>query len=497
MHFTSLVFIVFLAIVFALYWLARTPRWQNLILVVASYVFYGWWDYRFCALILISSLVDFAIANRIAATDQTTKRRLLLALSLVSNLGLLAVFKYFGFFADNLQVIANSFGWTMRPITLNVILPVGISFYTFQTLSYTIDVYRGQLKPAKSLINYLAFVSFFPQLVAGPIERGTRLLPQFQKRRAFDSITAADGCRWILWGFFKKLAIADPLAVQVDRFYGDWESATGAELTLATVFFAFQIYCDFSSYSDIAIGTARLFSIRLMRNFAYPYFSRSVGEFWGRWHISLSTWFRDYVYIPLGGNRGGPVRRSVNILVTFLLSGLWHGAAWTFIAWGGIHGAAVTGQKSMSDASAKLTGSRGTRASDEVVGGAEFFPRPMTLLKIWLTFTLVCCGWVFFRAESMPAAWAILGAMFGSIVQLGDWSLLLEMIGDDKEMVKALTILFAFVLVEWARRRHECPLASGRRIFLPVRWAVYTLLIWGTLDLVATVDQQPFVYFAF
>ena len=490
-HFTSHIFIIFLVVFFSLYWCARTARWQNLILVVASYLFYGWWDYRFCALILFSSLVDFAIGSKIYSTDNSKQRKFWLGVSLVSNLGLLAVFKYFGFFADNLNLLAQSLGWSLHPITLNIILPVGISFYTFQTLSYTIDIYRKQLKPAGSIIDYLAFVSFFPQLVAGPIERGRNLLPQFLNARKFDRALAQDGCRWILWGFFKKLAIADPLAVAVDQYYGDWHSASGAELTLATIFFAFQIYCDFSAYSDIAIGTAKLFSIKLMRNFAYPYFSQSMGEFWRRWHISLSTWFRDYVYIPLGGNRVGKARNSFNLMATFLLSGLWHGAAWTFVAWGGIHGAALTGERAAQGSSKpKNQGQRG----DAIPGGERLFPGPIVFSKIVLTFGIVCCGWVFFRAGTISDAFGILARMFTKTFSAASLAGVDSFISAHET---TMVILILFVAIEWVRRRHECPLSSGRKMFVPVRWAVYSFLIWGSLYQIAELDEQPFVYFAF
>lgn len=489
-HFTSLVFIIFLAIVFAGYWLARRSRSQNAILVLASYFFYGWWDYRFCALILFSSLVDYFIGAKLNGTDSQVKRRIYLGISLVGNLSLLAVFKYFGFFADSLQILAQNFGWTFHAVTLNIVLPVGISFYTFQTLSYTIDVYRRQLEPSKSLIDYLAFVSFFPQLVAGPIERGQNLLPQFQARRTFDRKNAEDGCRWILWGFFKKLAIADPLAITVDRFYGSWETASGPELTLATVFFAFQIYCDFSAYSDIAIGTAKLFNIRLMRNFAYPYFSQSIGEFWRRWHISLSTWFRDYVYIPLGGSNVTTTRRNINLMATFLLSGLWHGAAWTFVVWGGVHGTALTGQK-------MAQGTRQDKTVDDVPGGSSLFPRPGVLVKMWLTFAVVCCAWVFFRADSMTAATGILSVMLTQSFVLENMTQLFALIDSDKQIKRAILILSAFILVEWLRRRHECPLEGGHGVYTPLRWAAYTLLIWGSLDIISDIKEQPFVYFAF
>ena len=495
MQFTSFVFIVFLAIVFGLYWSTRKPGLQNAILLFSSYIFYGWWDYRFCLLILISSLVDYLAGRRISISESVMQRRVWLYVSLISNIGLLCVFKYYGFFADNLQVLGQSLGWTFSPLTLNVILPVGISFYTFQTLSYTIDIYRGRLQPAKNVVEYLAFVSFFPQLVAGPIERGTNLLPQFQRRRAFNTLDATDGCRLILWGFVKKLAIADSLSVVVDQYYGNWQTSSGPELTMATICFAFQIYCDFSAYSDIAIGTARLFSIRLMQNFAYPYFSQNINEFWSRWHISLSTWFRDYVYIPLGGNRCRPTRQHINIMLTFLLSGLWHGAAWTFIAWGALHGLALSVYKVFKQfaTSTQPMGGRHELGSVESL----LIPRPTTFLKMLLTFAIVCVGWIFFRADSLAAAWQILATVTYGFADLTAWGTLAEEIADDKATIQALVILLAFVGVEWLRRSEVSILQGGANIMLPVRWAIYTFLIWGTLDLAAELEQQPFVYFAF
>ena len=330
---------------FLLYWLRPQQKWQNSILVLASYFFYGWWDYRFCLLMLLSSLVDYFIGIAVHATDDRRIQRRYLILSLISNLGLLGYFKYYNFFSDSLVSLLNQFGWSVHPVIAEVILPVGISFYTFQTLSYTIDIYRGKLEPTRNLIDYLAFVSFFPQLVAGPIERATNLLPQFTVKREFSRSEASEGGRQILWGFFKKLVIADRMAVGVDAVYDNLADASGVSLLLATIFFAFQIYCDFSAYSDIAIGTAKMFRINLMRNFAYPYFSQSVTEFWRRWHISLSTWFRDYVFIPLGGSRCWAPRVCFNLMVTFVLSGLWHGADWKFIVWGAINGAALVVEK--------------------------------------------------------------------------------------------------------------------------------------------------------
>ena len=321
MNFASLAFFLFLVLVWGLYWGLPRRSWQNVLLLISSYVFYGWWDYRFCGLMLASTLVDYFLASAIHRSENETRRKRLLLASLVCNLGLLGVFKYFHFFCENLVAIGETLGWDLNTGTLHIILPVGISFYTFQTLSYTIDVYYRRLKPTQNLIDYMTFVSFFPQLVAGPIERARNLLPQFQQQRFFHLRQMQLGVHRILWGLFKKVVIADTVAGFVNSAYSDVASASGAELVMATFLFAFQIYCDFSGYSDIAIGVAQMFGIKLMRNFAYPYFSQSLREFWSRWHISLSSWFRDYVYIPLGGNRASRGRQKLNLLITFLVSG--------------------------------------------------------------------------------------------------------------------------------------------------------------------------------
>jgi len=320
MLFNSIEFAIFLPIVFILYWFVtnRDLRVQNLLLLVASYVFYGWWDYRFLSLIVFSSIVDYSIGLQMSKTDAQNKRKLLLFASLCVNLGLLGFFKYYNFFIDSFVDAFTFFGHSINPDRLNIILPVGISFYTFQTLSYTIDVYKRKLEPTKDILSFFAFVSFFPQLVAGPIERATNL----------------DGMRQILWGLFKKVAIADNCAVFVNLIFANSADHSGSTLFIGAILFAFQIYCDFSGYSDIAIGTARLFGFNLMKNFAFPYFSRDIAEFWRRWHISLSTWFRDYLYIPLGGSRGSNYVKIRNTFIIFIVSGFWHGANWTFIVWG-------------------------------------------------------------------------------------------------------------------------------------------------------------------
>ena len=312
-------------------------RLQNALIVVASYVFYGWWDWRFLSLIIFSTLVDYWVGKQLGKTDVARKRKTLLWMSILVNLGFLGFFKYYNFFAENFVAAFTFFGADIQPNTLDIILPVGISFYTFQTMSYTIDVYRKNLKPTNDFVAFSAFVSFFPQLVAGPIERATNLLPQFYQKRKFDYAQAVDGMRQILWGLFKKVVIADNCAVYANEIFNNSADYNGSTLLLGAIFFTFQIYGDFSGYSDIAIGTARLFGFNLMQNFAFPYFSRDIAEFWRRWHISLSTWFRDYVYIPLGGSRGGTLMKVRNTFIIFIVSGFWHGANWTFIIWGALN----------------------------------------------------------------------------------------------------------------------------------------------------------------
>jgi len=338
MLFNSLEFLLFLPIVFVLYWFVfKKLHFQNILILVASYVFYGWWDWRFLSLILLSTIIDYTLGLQIKRTTQIKKRKLLLGVSLFFNLGMLGFFKYYNFFIDSWIEAWAGFGVTMHASSLNIVLPVGISFYTFQTLSYTIDVYRGKLEPTKDFISFASFVSFFPQLVAGPIERATNLLPQFYKKRSFSYDNAVSGMKLILWGLVKKVVIADSCAILVNKIFENYHTESGLALCMGAVYFAFQIYCDFSGYSDIAIGTSRLFGFKLMRNFNYPYFSRDIAEFWRRWHISLSTWFRDYLYIPLGGSRGSKMFQLRNVFIIFLVSGFWHGANWTFIAWGGLN----------------------------------------------------------------------------------------------------------------------------------------------------------------
>ena len=396
MLFNSIDFAIFLPVVFVLYWYVanKNLKLQNLLIVVASYVFYGWWDWRFLSLILISTIVDYTVGLKLKSENNKTKRKALLWTSILVNLGFLGYFKYYNFFIDNFVAAFSFFGSEIKPNSLNIILPVGISFYTFQTLSYTIDVYKRKLEPTKNFIAFSAFVSFFPQLVAGPIERAKNLLPQFYQKRSFDYPKAVDGMRQILWGLFKKIVIADNCAEVVNLIFNNSTDYSGATLALGAIFFAFQIYGDFSGYSDIAIGTSRLFGFNLMRNFAFPYFSRDIAEFWRRWHISLSTWFRDYLYIPLGGSRGGNWMKIRNIFIIFLVSGFWHGANWTFIVWGAINAIYFL----------PLILTHNNRNHIEIVAKGKSLPDIKEVLFILTTFGFTVFAWIFFRAENISHA---------------------------------------------------------------------------------------------
>lgn len=473
MLFPSFAFLVFLPLVFLAYWyvFARKLWLQNGFILVASYVFYGWWDWRFLGLLFVSSMGDFLLGRAIEGAMGHGARKRWLLLSLVLNLGLLAIFKYFNFFMDGMHDLLRAVGLQPDLPTLRLLLPVGISFYTFQSLSYTIDVYRGQLKATRDPIAFLAFVSFFPQLVAGPIERATNLLPQFLAPRSFDMVQARDGLRQMLWGFFKKLVIADTCAPIVNGiFAGDVSVTPGITLFFGAFFFAFQIYGDFSGYSDIAIGCARLFGVHLNQNFAFPYFSRSISEFWRRWHISLSTWFRDYVYMPLGGwrTKWGRLR---NIMITFIVSGFWHGANWTFIGWGAVHGAYYV-PEILDDGKARRD-----------------VPVLRDLPAIIITFLLVVLAWVFFRSSSIHTAGAYLWYMVHNVlVSPGAvlvWCLRPEM----------GWILFVLV-IEWVARRNKHALELLPRPTL-LRWAIYFVL---TVVILLHIDMQTsheFIYFQF
>lgn len=482
MSFVSLTFLVFLAAVFGLYWARPTKGWQNCVVLGASYTFYGWWDWRFCFLMLASSLVDYFAGVAIYGTSNATRRKAYLVAALSCNLAVLGIFKYFDFFADSLAISLALAGIEISTPTFHILLPVGISFYTFQTMSYTIDIYRGHFEPQRSVIDYLSFVSFFPQLVAGPIERATNLLPQFRSARSFSFDEAQTGMRLVLWGFLKKMLIADNLAAFVDTSFAAPQLTSGAALLLATIFFSFQIYCDFSAYSDIAAGVAALFGIRLMRNFAYPYLSQTVTEFWRRWHISLSTWFRDYVYFPLGGNRVSPARCYRNLLVICVVSGLWHGASWTFVAWGFLHGVYLVIER-------RLGWNKMAPRPESAPAAISGLPSVEVLFRILCTYALVSITWVFFRASSLEESLLILKRIFTAFGSFGEAGSILA------AQTWLLGLIAAFVLVEWVGRFHWNPLKFER---LPVffRWAAYTAAVWAIL-LFGTRQSEEFIYFRF
>lgn len=419
MLFNTLEFGIFFPIVFILYWIvAKQKTARNVLLLLASYTFYGWWDWRFLFLIAFSSMLDYFVGQKLFGEHDKKKRKLLLCVSLLINLGFLVYFKYTNFFIETFVDSFRLFGKELEVSTLNVILPVGISFYTFQTLSYTIDIYRKQLEPTKDILAFFTFVAFFPQLVAGPIERASHLLPQFSKTYKFNYDRVKSGLLLIAFGLFKKMVIADRLAILVNQVYNDPQDYHGYETIIATVFFAFQIYCDFSGYSDIAIGLARTMGFDLMKNFDSPYFSKSITEFWRRWHISLSTWFRDYVYIPLGGSRGGKYKTYFNLFAVFLISGLWHGAAMTFIIWGAIHGIVIVLEKALY----------GYRKKTFQVLNLQKQTFSNKLFFSGITFFIVCFAWVFFRANSLSDAFLIVensfvdnynGINYGGLFKLG------------------------------------------------------------------------------
>lgn len=481
MLFNSFDFALFLPIVFLSYWLlfAENLRLQNFFLILVSYIFYGWWDWRFLSLIIFSSTVDFVVGLRLGETQRPASRKRLLYASLATNLGLLGFFKYYNFFVEQFIEAFDFLGWELSPTSLQIILPVGISFYTFQTLSYTIDVFRGKMEPVRDWSIFFAYVSFFPQLVAGPIERATHLIPQFTRKRTFNYEKAKDGVRQILWGLFKKVVIADSCALVVNDIFFNYETLGASTLVLGAILFAFQIYGDFSGYSDIAIGTGRLFGFDLMRNFAFPYFSRNVAEFWRRWHISLSTWFRDYLYVPLGGSRVSDKWKLIrNIFVIFVVSGFWHGANWTFIVWGALHATFFL--------PLILTGHN--RKYMEIVAFDRTWPTLKESVQILLTFLLICISWIFFRAENMTHALGYLGQMIDNFVF--EYQIL-------RKHLFLLLGISALLLTEWFQRRKEHALQFDEATVPQLARAGAYLLTALTILLFSPQENSPFIYFQF
>ncbi len=537
MLFNSFEFLLFLPIVFLLYWFvfgSYAPKWlrwlsnlkmQNFFIVVVSYVFYGWWDWWFLLLIALTSFCSWGSGVLLApqppkggvshanegdeAMRSSLQRKIILWANIILNLGILGFFKYFNFFVQSFVDAFAGLGITLHATTLHIILPVGISFYTFQALSYSIDVYKGKIEATRDIVAFFAFVSFFPQLVAGPIERATNLLPQFQKPRTFDYDKAVDGCRQMLWGFFKKIVIADNCAVYVNQVFENYQDQTGSTLLLAAIFFTFQIYGDFSGYSDIAIGCARLFGINLMRNFNFPYFSRDIAEFWRRWHISLTTWFRDYIYIPLGGSRTTKAKVIRNTFIIFLVSGFWHGANWTFIAWGAYHAllflplillgknrkytnvVASEGDVPMARLykhGTTETHMKGVSTSESNVK-LRLFPSIREIGKMLFTFGLVVIGWIIFRIESITDfipylkgmwQWGTLKASYRFFIQEG--------------LCPTSWLISLMLLIEWFNRdkQHALQRLPKQRI---VRWGYYILLV--IVMIVSLKPAQTFIYFQF
>lgn len=443
MLFNSIDFVVFLPIVFVLYWFAtaKNLKLQNALIVVSSFVFYGWWDWRFLSLLLFSSLIDFFVGLALHKENDLNKRKSLLAVSIFFNLGLLGFFKYFNFFITNFKDAFTFFGHSLDIQSLDIILPVGISFYTFQSLSYGIDVYRRKLEPTKDVVAFLAFVSFFPQLVAGPIERATHLLPQFYKKRVFNYEKAVDGMRLILWGFFKKIVIADNASLYVNDIFAHYTNYSGGTLILGAILFSFQIYCDFSGYSDIAIGLSRLFGFDLMRNFKYPYFSRNVAEFWQKWHISLTSWFRDYLYLPLGGNKGSLLFKIRNVMLVFLISGFWHGANWTFLIWGFVNALFFIPLVIIKENRLKL----------KVLEKETLLPSIREVFEMGSTFVLITFAWIFFRAENIQHAFLYIRGILNPthFFQIHSQATFSDSI------IPLMWYLSFFITVEWISRYYE------------------------------------------
>lgn len=477
MLFNSVGFLFFLPIVFILYWFVfrKKYQYQNLLLLLASFYFYACWDWRFLFLLMFSIGLDFVSGLQIEKSKTKKEATFWLTLSIVINLGFLGFFKYYNFFVESFAELLNGFGFKINVWLLNIVLPVGISFYTFHGLSYVIDIYKKRIKAETNFIDYAVFVSYFPLLVAGPIERATHLLPQIQKKRVFNYDQAADGMRQILWGFFKKMVIADNCAPLVNEIFTNYQTESPATLVMGAVLFAFQIYGDFSGYSDIALGVSKLFGIELLKNFAFPYFSRDIAEFWRRWHISLSSWFRDYLYIPLGGSKGGLMMKIRNTFIIFLVSGFWHGANWTFIIWGGLNALYFM----------PLLLADKNRQNLEVVAMDKLLPSFREFFKILLTFALTCLAWIFFRAESVTQAVLYIQR----IIDPALFSI------PKPFPVKVLALVGFMLIIEWMNRGKVHGLEIDR--FNPwIRRILYLVVIYIILRY-ANFGNNEFIYFQF
>ncbi len=476
MLFNSIEFALFLPFTFLVYWFVinKNLKLQNAFLVIAGYFFYAWWDWRFLGLLILSSLIDFTIGLKLDKTTNKDYRKALLWLSILMNIGILGFFKYFNFFIDSFTEAFTFFGYHIEAHHINLILPLGISFYTFQTLSYTIDVYKGKMKATNDIVAFLAFICFFPQLVAGPIERATNLLPQFYKKRFFDYNQASDGMRQILWGLFKKVVISNNCSIYVSEIFLNYDSYSGSTLLLGAVFFAFQIYADFSGYSDMAIGIARLFGFDLMKNFNFPYFSSNIAEFWRRWHISLTTWFRDYIYYPLGGSLGSRSTTIRNVMIIFLVSGFWHGANWTFLVWGFLNALYFLPSIFLKREKKPLKKRLGIQK----------------LIKISGTFFLVCIAWVFFRAPNVTIAFDYLNNLFS--ISLFEFP---SLITPKLDMIYLIFNILFLIVVEWFQQEKEHGLDLGT--FQPNQRRILYALVFCSIMFFGTFGKEEFIYFQF
>jgi D-alanyl-lipoteichoic acid acyltransferase DltB (MBOAT superfamily) len=478
MLFNSISFAIFLPIVFILYWFVfnKSLKIQNILLLIASYYFYSCWDWRFVFLLAFSTLLDYFSGLAIHRSSNNATRKVWLTLSIGINLGFLGFFKYYNFFADSFAQLLQNFGFEPHFSVLSIILPVGISFYTFHGLSYVLDIYNKKITPTTNVVEYSLFVSFFPLLIAGPIERATHLLPQVEKKRTFSYTQAIDGLRQILWGLFKKVVIADGCAEYANMIFNNYETYSGSTLVLGALFFTFQIYGDFSGYSDIALGVARLFGFELLKNFNFPYFSRDIAEFWRRWHISLSSWFRDYLYYPLGGSRGGTWMRVRNTFIIFLVSGFWHGANWTFIVWGLLNALFI-----MPSIIFKTN-----RNNLEIIAKGSLLPKFREFAAMVITFALTTFAWIFFRARSLTQAFAYIKKIFSHSLLKAPETLPYGL----------FFIVFCFIILEWIGREGNYGIEKiGLRWPAVIRWSFYVILI---MTCIANYKlKQEFIYFQF
>ena len=478
MLFNSLSFLFFLPIVFTIYWMVNKKglQLQNSLLLLASYYFYACWNWKFLFLLLFSTGLDYCTGIQMFESKNKTIKKIWFWISICINLGFLAVFKYYNFFVSSFSESLSSFGFHVDFAILNVVLPIGISFYTFHGLSYVIDIYKNRIEPERNVVTYSLFVSYFPLLVAGPIERATHLLPQIKKRRVFNYNQAKDGLYQIVWGLFKKVVIADSCALYANEIFDHYDKMNSLTLVLGAIYFAFQIYGDFSGYSDIALGTSKLFGIDLLRNFNFPYFSRDIAEFWRRWHISLSSWFRDYLYVPLGGSRGGMRMKIRNTFIIFIVSGFWRGANWTFIFWGVLNAIYFL----------PLLVTNNNRNNIEIVAKGKYLPSFKDFFKIIFTFSLTTFAWIFFRAKTITLAFHYIRRIF-SFTFDGK----VQYLSIERYSVELLLLVFGFIILEWFSREKEHPF-FGKLTHFKLLFVVCLILILGVFS-----KASNFIYFQF